>query len=146
MKISTKGRYGLRVIMELARNYGQGPLSADIISQNQDISKKYIHLIVMELKSTGLIRAVRGPGGGYELAKTPSSITAMDVFSALEGRILPVDCVAEASACRRAERCAARDVWCDLAVAAERVLSEITLQQLSAKQLAKECAAINYYI
>jgi Rrf2 family cysteine metabolism transcriptional repressor len=146
MKISTKGRYGLRVMMELARNYGRGPLSADIIAQNQDISRKYIHLLVMKLKSTGLIRAIRGPGGGYELAKTPSSITALDVFSALEGRILPVECVADASACRRAERCAARDVWCDVAGAAERVLSGLTLQELSARQLAREIAAISYYI
>jgi Rrf2 family protein len=138
MKMSTKGRYGLRVMMELAGHYGRGPMPVDAIAKNQDISGKYIHLLVVGLRSAGLVRAIRGPGGGYELTRNPSSITALDVISALEGRSAPVDCVADASACPRADRCAARDMWCDVASAVDGVMSGLTLTQLSARQHAKE--------
>ena len=136
MKMSTKGRYGLRVMAELAGSYGQGPVSADVIARNQDISGKYIHLLVMVLRSAGLVRSVRGPGGGYELARKPSSITALDVVSALEGSSAPAECVTDAAYCPRASRCATRDVWRDVSSAVDGVLSGITLEQLSARQRA----------
>jgi len=146
MKMSTKGRYGLRVMMELASHFGRGPMPVDAIARNQDISGKYIHQLVMGLRSAGLVRAVRGPCGGYELAKNPSSITALDVISALEGRSTPVECVADASACPRAGRCAARDVWCDVASAVDGVLSGLTLAQLSTRQHAKTDEPPSYCI
>jgi Rrf2 family protein len=136
MKMSTKGRYGLRVMAELAGRYGQGPVPADVIARNQDISGKYIHLLVMVLRSAGLVRSVRGPGGGYELARKPSSITALDVVSALEGSSAPAECVTDAEYCPRAGRCATRDVWRDVSSAVDGVLSGITLEQLSARQRA----------
>lgn len=138
MKISTRGRYGLRVMMELAGNYGRGPLLAGAIAESQGISGKYIHTLATGLRSAGLVRAVRGPGGGYELARRPSAITALDVVSALEGRTAPVSCVADASKCPRARRCAARDVWCDVARAVDRILSGLTIEQLAALQRAKQ--------
>ena len=134
MRMSTKGRYGLRVMMELADRYGQGPVSVDAIARSQEISGNYIHLLVMGLRSAGLVRTVRGPSGGYELTRRPSSITALDVVSALEGRISPVDCVADADFCRRGARCVARDVWCEVAAAVDRVLSGLTLEQLASRQ------------
>jgi Rrf2 family transcriptional regulator, cysteine metabolism repressor len=137
MKMSTKGRYGLRVMMELAENYGRGPISVDVIARNQDISGKYIHVLAMGLKSAGLVRTARGPSGGYELARKPSSITVLDVISALEGGSAPVECVSDPSFCHRSHRCAARDVWCDVASAVDNVLSGITLERLSASQRAK---------
>lgn len=138
MKMSTRGRYGLRVMMELAGNYGRGPLPADAIARSQDISGKYIHVLATGLRSAGLVRAVRGPNGGYELARRPSAITALDVVSALEGRTTPVGCVADASCCPRAGRCAARDVWCEVASAVDRVLSRLTIGQLAARQRARQ--------
>lgn len=146
MRISTKGRYGLRVMMELASHYGQGPMAVDAIARNQDISGKYIHVIVTGLRSAGLVHTQRGPSGGYELAKEPSSITALDVISALEGRCVPVECVVDASACHRADRCAARDVWCDVASAVDGVLSAFTLEQLASKQRAKAEEPLSYCI
>lgn len=146
MKMSTKGRYGLRVMMELAGHYGRGPMPTDAIARNQGISGKYIHLLVMGLRSAGLVRTVRGPSGGYELSKAPASITALDVVSALEGRSAPVECVADATSCTRAGRCAARDVWCDVASAVDGVLSALTLEQLAARQRAKAAEPLVYSI
>lgn len=146
MRISTKGRYGLRVMMELADHYGRGPMPVDAIAGNQDISGKYIHILVMGLRSAGLVRTVRGPNGGYELTKAPGSITALDVVSALEGKSIPVECVADATSCPRAGRCAARDVWCVVASAVEGVLSGLTLEQLAARQRAKTDESLSYCI
>ncbi|MEW6267476.1 MAG: Rrf2 family transcriptional regulator [Thermodesulfobacteriota bacterium] len=146
MKMSTKGRYGLRVMMELANHYGHGPMLVEAIAKNQGISSNYIHLLVTGLKSAGLVRTWRGPSGGYELTKKPSAITALDVVSVLEGRSAPVECVSDASACPRAGRCAARDVWCEVATAMEGVLSKLTLEQLAARQLAKQEEPMTYDI
>lgn len=146
MKISTKGRYGLRVMVELASRYGQGPVAVNAIAGSQDLSSKYIHLLVMGLRSAGLVRTVRGPGGGCELARAPSSITALDVVSALEGPSTPAECVTDTAACPRANRCAARDVWCDVASAVDGVLSGLTLERLSARQRAITTEAPSYCI
>ena len=137
MRMSTRGRYGLRVMMELASHFGRGPMPVDAIAQNQEISGNYIHVLIPGLKSAGLVRAVRGPSGGYELTRDPSSVTALDVISALEGKTAPVECVADSSSCPRASRCAARDMWCEVASAVDGVLSDLTLAQLAMKQRAK---------
>ena len=146
MRMSTKGRYGLRVMVELASNFGNGPMLADVIANNQGISSKYIHLLANSLRSAGLVRTVRGPSGGYELVKNPSSVTALDVVSTLEGRSAPVECVVDVSSCPRSPFCAARDVWCDVASAVDRVLSELTLAQLSVKQRSKQEEPLSYCI
>jgi len=101
MKMSTKGRYGLRVMMELAANHGRGPLPVDAIAANQGISRKYIHFLMTGLKNAGLIRPVRGPNGGFELTRDPASISALDVISVLEGWKAPVECVVDAGSCPR---------------------------------------------
>jgi Rrf2 family protein len=137
MRMSTKGRYGLRLMMELAKSYGQGPVLVDVIAKSQGISSGYIHLLANGLKASGLIRAVRGRSGGYELVKEPRSITALDVVSVLEGKSAPVDCVLNARSCPRSRGCAARDVWCDVAAAMDSVLSGVTLAELAARQKAK---------
>jgi len=134
MKMSTKGRYGLRVMMELAANHGRGPMPVDAIAANQGISRKYIHFLMTGLKSAGLIRPVRGPNGGFELTRDPASISALDVVSVLEGWKAPVECVVDAGSCPRSGRCATREVWCDVADAVNRVLSGRSLAELSAKQ------------
>ncbi len=134
MKLSTKGRYGLRVMLELTRHYGEGPIAVDVIAEKQDISGKYIHVLVMGLKSAGLIRALRGPKGGYELAKDPGDITALDVVTALEGRNTLVDCVGNKSFCSHSNRCATRELWCDIAAAVEETLAGFSLRDLAKKE------------
>jgi len=146
MKMSTKGRYGLRVMIELAGRWGRGPVPVEEIARNQKISGKYIHLLVIGLRSAGLVRTARGPGGGYALSRDPSRITALDVVSALEGRSAPVECVADPSSCTRAGRCAARTVWCDVAAAVDGVLSRTTLAHLAAAQSAMAEEAPSYCI
>ena len=146
MKMSTKGRYGLRVMVELALHYGRGPLLVEAIARNQGISGKYIHVLVTSLKAAGLVRAVRGPNGGYELTRNPARITAQDVVLALEGGNAPVECVSDASVCSRADRCAAREVWCEVASAIDGVLSGFTLEQLSLKQRSKQQEGVTYHI
>ncbi len=134
MKMSTKGRYGLRVMMELAGHYGCGPMPVDTIARNQGISGKYIHILVMGLRSAGLVRTVRGPNGGYELTRAPHAITALDVVTALEGKSAPVECVVDTASCPRTNGCAARDVWCDVAAAIDDVLAALTLEELASRQ------------
>lgn len=146
MKISTKGRYGLRVMIELAAHYGHGPLAVVAISKRQDISSNYIHNLVSTLRSAGLVRTMRGPNGGHELAKTPAAITAYDVILALEGNNAPVGCVNDASCCSRSSRCAAHDLWRDVATAVDKVLSELTLETLAISQSEKQGEFINYQI
>lgn len=146
MKISTKGRYGLRVMMELATRFGQGPVLVGTIATNQDISPNYIHNLLAGLQTASLVRAVRGPTGGYELTREPSRITALHVVEALEGPTSPVACVADGQSCSRSPRCATRDVWRDLAAAMEKVLSDITLAELSERQRTKFEEALMYHI
>jgi Rrf2 family protein len=124
-------------MMELASNYGRGPMPVENISKSQGISGKYIHVLAAGLRSAGLVRAVRGPSGGYELDRRPSDITALDVVAALEGKRVPSDCVTRASSCPRARFCAARDVWCEIASAIDGVLSGLTLEALASRQRAK---------
>ncbi|HPO08842.1 MAG TPA: Rrf2 family transcriptional regulator [bacterium] len=146
MKISTRGRYGLRVMMELATRNGRGPIFARTIAKNQGISDKYIHTLMTGLVSAGLVRTVRGPGGGYEMTKDPSEITALDVVRVLEGNSAPAECVSDATCCPRAERCAARDVWCEVASAMDGVLSSLTLEQLVDRQRRKQEEPVTYDI
>jgi Rrf2 family protein len=144
MKVSTKGRYGLRIMMELALNHGGGPMLVSTIAQNQALPGKYIHVLVGGLKAAGLVRAVRGPNGGLELAREPAAITPLDVVSALEGRLTAVDCAGEA--CERGDNCVAREVWCDLAAAMEASLSRHTLAELAERQRAKTRGTDGYII
>lgn len=146
MKVSTKGRYGLRVMMELAARYGQGPVMVEDIARSQSLSGKYIHVIAGGLRTAGLIRAVRGPAGGYELARTPATITALDIVSALEGSLAPVDCVADACSCPRSSACVSREVWQDVATAVEGVLKGRTLEDLVRRQQAVTQGPVNWEI
>ncbi len=146
MKMSTRGRYGLRVMLELALRYGRGPVLAEAIAVSQGISGKYIHLLVPSLRAAGLVRASRGPNGGYELARAPSRITVLEAVEALEGKNAPAPCVNDASFCPKSSRCAARDVWRAVAAATDGVLSGITLEALAGKQSAAPEGPATYHI
>lgn len=123
--------------MELANRFGRGPVLVATIAANQDISSNYIHILLAALKGAGFVRAVRGPTGGYELTCDPGEITALDIVQALEGHGWAVSCVAKQEWCARSETCAARDLWGELAAAMEKVLSDVTLEELVLRQRAK---------
>lgn len=131
MKLSTRTRYGVRAILELAGNQGKGPLQVKAIAQHQDISVKYLEQLMAILKSAGFIRGIRGSRGGYILARLPEQIKLGDVFTALEGpSAVAVECLENESYCARTADCVTRQVWAELQEAIETTLQSITLQDL----------------
>lgn len=130
LRVSTKGRYGIRALLDLALLHGQGPVLMSRISQRQDISKKYLYSVLNNLKSAGLVQSVRGTGGGYVLARRPSEITLAEVLRALEGPFDLVECVTDSELCVRSSGCVARRVWQELSLAIEETLAKITLEDL----------------
>jgi Rrf2 family transcriptional regulator, cysteine metabolism repressor len=131
MKVSTKGRYGLRAMMDLAANQKDGiPVFLADIAKRQVISEKYLEQIFAALRTAGLITTVRGRKGGFLLAKRPSEITASAIIRVLEGPCTLVDCVAKPGVCTRSETCAARDIWGLLGGKIDELLSGFTLEQL----------------
>ncbi|MHC4665000.1 MAG: RrF2 family transcriptional regulator [Planctomycetota bacterium] len=130
MKLSTRTRYGIRAILEIAANHGKGPLQTRIIAQRQTISVKYLEQLMAILKSGGFVRSIRGSKGGYTLAKAPHQIKLSDVFNALEGPVVTVECVKDESFCANAADCIARQLWAQVQKAIENVLESITLQDL----------------
>ena len=135
MKISTRCRYGLRAILELAMEYGKGPLQIKIIAERQEISNKYLEQIMAILKSVGLVRSIRGAKGGYVLAKEPKNIRISDIFVALEGPLLTVDCVEHPEFCTRCTDCVTRHVWTEIQESIMNVLEGVTLQDLVDKSV-----------
>jgi Rrf2 family cysteine metabolism transcriptional repressor len=144
VKLSTRTRYGIRAVLELAIIYGQGPLQLKVIAQHQDISVKYLEQIIAMLKSGGFIRSVRGARGGYILAKSPNQIKLSDVFDCLEGPVNTVECVENQDSCVRAADCIARQVWMQVEDAINNVLQSITLQDLV--DIAKHKRELDYQI
>ncbi len=140
LKLSTKGRYGLRAMIDLAADHGAGPVLVRSVAESQGISSKYLHALLASLKSAGLVRSIRGSGGGYVLAREPEAITLLQILEALEGPLNVVDCVADTELCGRAACCAARDVWVDVSRAIAEVLGGITLAALLERQRAKDAA------
>ena len=130
MKLSTRTRYGIRAIIELAMNYGKGPLQIRVIAQRQDISVKYLEQLMTILRSAGFIRSIRGSKGGYILASQPAQIKLSDVFDALEGNVTMVECVEDKNYCDKTADCIARQVWAQVRKAIKDVLHAITLQDL----------------
>ena len=145
MKLSTRTRYGMRAILELAENDGKGPLRIKIIAQHQDISIKYLEQLMAILKSAGFVRSIRGSKGGYILAKAANEIKLSDVFKSLEGQsAITTECLENESYCARAADCVARQVWAEMQKAAMTVLQSITLQDLVNR--AKNKRTLDYQI
>ncbi|MGA9048351.1 MAG: Rrf2 family transcriptional regulator [Dehalococcoidia bacterium] len=138
MKISTKGRYATRAMLDLALHYGKTPVLLKDISARQEISLRYLEQIVSPLIAAKLITSTRGPKGGITLSRPPRKIKLSEIIELLEGPITPVDCVENPGVCTRAPSCAARDVWSDLARAMHGVLESTTLQDLVERQKEKE--------
>jgi len=130
MKLSTRTRYGIRAILELAKNDGNRPLQIKMIAQRQDISVKYLEQLMTILKSAGFVRSIRGSKGGYLLARAPNEIRLNEVFNCLEGLVTTVECVRDSNYCQRTTDCVTRQVWTQVQNAIKNVLQSITLQDL----------------
>jgi Rrf2 family protein len=145
MKLSTKGRYGTRAMVDLAFHQDRGPVSLGDMSRRQGVSRRYLEHLVARLGATGLVRSTRGRGGGFVLARPASEISLADIIEALEGRISVVDCGADPSVCARSAVCAARDVWTDVSEIIMRHLSQISLEDLCQRQREKQGAGTSMY-
>jgi Rrf2 family protein len=133
MKLSTRSRYGLRLMYELAVNYGGDIVIIKDIALRQNISGKYLSRLVIPLKGAKLVTAARGAHGGYRLARDPSEITLWEIIELLEGDITPVECVRNSKVCARSKKCPTRDVWCRLDRLMVEFLESITLKDLAMK-------------
>lgn len=123
MKITTKGRYGLTIMIELAKQYGEGPKSLKSIAHENNLSEHYLEQLAAPLRNAGLIRSVRGAYGGYKLAKNPTEITAGDVIRVLEGPLTLVEGIEE-------EKPAQQALWRKIRDAIRGVIDHTTLQDL----------------
>lgn len=123
MKISTKGRYGLTIMIELARKFGEGPTSLKVIARENDLSEHYLEQLAAPLRNAGLIRSIRGAYGGYVLAQDPKEITSGDIIRVLEGPITPVEGIEDEEPAKQA-------LWMRIRDAVKDVLDTTTLDDL----------------
>jgi len=144
IKLSTRTRYGIRAILELAENHGKGPLPLKTIARRQELSVKYLEQLMSILKSAGIVRSIRGSKGGYVLAKSPNQIKLIDCFNCLEGPVITAECVDDKSYCPRTTNCVAREVWAEVQYAIMGVLQSLTLQNLVDR--AKDNRTLDYQI
>ncbi len=132
MKLSTRGRYGLRAMLEMALSMNEGPVVLRTIAERQGISERYLEQLLIPLKKAGLIKSIRGSQGGYVLKRDPRNITVGDIIRVLEGPIAPVECVNEADPeeCKRAGYCVTRKIWSEVRDSIIKVLESYTLEDL----------------
>ncbi len=138
LRLSTKGRYASRLMLELALNYGKGPILLKDIAKSQEISEGYLEHILPSLKSAGLVNSSRGAHGGYILARAPSEITLGEVVQAVEGIIAIVECVTAPEVCHRVDFCVTRDIWDEMSEKIMQILDSTTLQDMVNRQMQKK--------
>jgi len=138
VKLSTKGRYGTRAMLDLTLHYGQGPVLLKDIAQRQGVSEKYLEHIISSLRIADLVKSVRGAHGGYILAKPPRQIKLSQIIKVLEGSIAPVECLDNPKSCPRKEFCVTRDIWMEMKRAMNEILESVSLRDLIEKQKIKE--------
>ncbi len=132
MKLSTKGRYGVKAMIDLAVHAQEGRVVLKEIAQRQNISEHYLEQIMSLLRKAGLVKSIRGAYGGYILANEPKNITVGKILRALEGSLAPVDCVTgdEAFECDEEMKCVAKGIWLQIWDSVNQVVDSITLEQL----------------
>lgn len=130
MKLSTRARYGVRLMVALAFNYDKGPVFLKDVAKGENISEKYLSLIIIPLRRIGLVISIRGAHGGYLLARDPSQITMKEIIDVLEGDCSLVDCVRNPSTCPRVPICASHDIWEIIGKKISETLNSVTLDML----------------
>ncbi len=130
MKLSTRSRYGTRLLLDMAQNYQEGPLHLTSIANRQGISVKYLEQIIIPLKKAQYVKSVRGPKGGHVLARPPEEITVGEIVALLEDGVNLVECSDRPEVCDRSENCVTRLIWREAAGAMFAKLNSITLADL----------------
>ncbi|MFH2138018.1 MAG: Rrf2 family transcriptional regulator [Candidatus Omnitrophota bacterium] len=146
MKISTRARYGTRLMLELGLHYGEGPVFLREIAKAEDISEKYLSQIIIPLKAVGLVNSFRGARGGYILARDPEEITVKEIVEVLEGGFTLVECINNSELCNRTSRCVTRKLWRDLGNQIAIMLGSVTLKELVIQCKSKNQDAMMYNI
>lgn len=154
MKLSTKGRYGLKAMLDIAVNSESGCVAIKNISMRQSISEPYLEQLFSSLKKAGLVNSIRGAQGGYVLSDKPKNITVGQILRALEGSLAPVDCVLEkdftnpGNTCNNADCCVIKGVWEKIRDSINSVVDSITLEDLvqDYKKASKNNSGYMYYI
>ena len=141
MKLSTRGRYGVRLMLELALHCGEGPVLLKEIAKRQGVSEKYLWQLINPLKKMGLVTSQRGMYGGYALGKAPEAITLREILQILEGSLCLVDCVDNPSLCERSPSCIFRDIWGEASRDMQRTLHNTTLAVMVERQ--RKITAVN---
>lgn len=140
MKLSTRTRYGMRLMVDLAEHWGDGYIALKDIAERQGISKKYLEQIVSLLANKGLLIAARGFSGGYQLSRDPDSITAADVVEATEGSLGMISCVKVPTSCDRRGGCPTLPLWSGLEKRIEDYLQGITLKAMAERKISPKPA------
>jgi len=135
MKLSTKGEYASRAMLELSLHYGEGLLHIRDISAAQDIPERFLEQILLLLKRAGCLRSKKGPNGGYYLAKPPSEITVAEVVRVMDGPLAPIDCVSVTAheVCPREDFCGLRWLWKEVRDAVAEIMERTTFEDLAEK-------------
>lgn len=134
MKLSTRARYGTRVLLELAPHWGEGPVLLKHIAQRQQIPLPYLQQLIGPLVKTGIIRTTRGTRGEISLLKPPNEVRLSEAAQLLEGSIAPVKCVDNPEICPFSDYCVTRDIWDEAKKAVSKVLGSVTLQELAERR------------
>jgi Rrf2 family protein len=143
MKLSTRSRYGTRLMLDMAQHYNKGPIQLGDIAKRQDVSVKYLEQIIIPLKRAHYIESVRGPKGGHILTKPPEQITVGEIVALLEDSSCLVECCEDTSVCDRADLCPTRGLWKEASEAMFDRLAAITLADLVEKAKAMESKKFN---
>ena len=130
MRLSTRSRYGVRLMLSLAMNSGKGPIFLKDIAGSEEISEKYLSQIIIPLKAKGLVTTFRGAHGGYLLSRPANEISLRDIIEPLEGDLSLVDCVGNPAICEKATECATREVWDEMSSLLLDFLDTFTLEDL----------------
>ncbi|MGI6449492.1 MAG: RrF2 family transcriptional regulator [Desulfitobacteriia bacterium] len=132
MRFSTRGRYGVHIMVDLAQHADEGPISLKSVAERQKLSEHYLEQLIPELRKAGLVKSIRGSQGGYILAKRPEDILIGDVIRVLEGPIAPVECTNQLGldCCEKTDFCVTREVWVKVRDSINNVVDSITLADL----------------
>lgn len=139
LKLSTKGQYGVRAMFEIAKGYSAGaPVTIKEIAESQDVSIAYLEQILNKLRKSGLIKSIKGPGGGYMLTTAPSHINIGTILSSLEGPLAITSCLDPQEGCSRVDACVTHLLWRRLGEKIDKFLNTITLNDLLKEELRLE--------
>lgn len=130
MKISTKGRYGIRAMYDLALVYGEGPQAVKTIAERQGVPEAYLEQLIAPLRKAGLVVSVRGAQGGYLLSDEPGAISIGEILRALEGPLAPEECVLDEDVCAMADECVMHALWTRLHHGINDLMDSITLKDM----------------